>query len=196
MDQNADTYTLGVLENNDVQDKQKDEVRYLDINYYSNINNNLFVTKERRNLSDEERIKIQHGIIMHGIFEKIKYFSDIDNVVNQFCADGIIEDKQRIYSYIEEIRNSELAYLFKENNGYEIFNEIEIFDYDKKRNIRIDRLMLKDNHAIIIDYKFGKFNERYNNQIQNYISIIKKMGYKDVLGYLIYFPDCKCIKVD
>ena len=56
--------------------------------------------------------------------------------------------------------------------------------------------MLKDNHAIIIDYKFGKFNERYNNQIQNYISIIKKMGYKDVLGYLIYFPDCKCIKVD
>ena len=196
MEQNADTYTLGVLENNDVQDKQKDEVRYLDINYYSNINNNLFVTKERRNLSDEERIKIQHGIIMHGIFEKIKYFSDIDNVVNQFCADGIIEDKQRIYSYIEEIRNSELAYLFKENNGYEIFNEIEIFDYDKKRNIRIDRLMLKDNHAIIIDYKFGKYNEKYNNQIQNYISIIKKMGYKDVLGYLIYFPDCKCIKVD
>ena len=56
--------------------------------------------------------------------------------------------------------------------------------------------MIKDNHAIIIDYKFGKINKIYENQIRNYISVVKNMGYENVDGYLLYFPDCNCIKVN
>ena len=56
--------------------------------------------------------------------------------------------------------------------------------------------MIKDNHAIIIDYKFGKINDKYEKQIRNYISVVKNMGYENVDGYLLYFPDCNCIKVN
>ena len=133
---------------------------------------------------------------MHKIFENIKYFSDIDRVVNQFCSDGIIEDKNLIYEYIDEIRNSDVSTFFDDDNGFKVYNEIEIFNRVKKHNIRCDRLMIKDNHAIIIDYKFGKINKIYENQIRNYISVVKNMGYENVDGYLLYFPDCKCIKVN
>lgn len=132
---------------------------------------------------------------MHRIFEKIRFFSDIDSVVNQFFTDGIIDDKQQIYNYIEKLKNSDVYRYFDEDNGFEIFNEIEIFDSEKKRNIRCDRLMLKENNAIIIDYKFGKQYEKYNKQIENYVSVIKNTGYDNVEGYLLYFPECKCIKV-
>ena len=83
------------------------------------------------------------------------------------------------------------------HGDYQRAEEIQsIFNRVKKRNIRCDRLMIKDNHAIIIDYKFGKINEEYEDQIRNYISVVKNMGYENVDGYLLYFPDCNCIKVN
>ena len=141
-------------------------------------------------------LKIKHGIIMHKIFENIKYFSDIDRVVNQFCSDGIIEDKNLIYEYIDEIRNSDVSTFFDDDNGFKVYNEIEIFDSIDNCIVRLDRLMIKDNHAIIIDYKFGKINKIYENKIRHYISVVKNMGYENVDGYLLYFPDCNCIKVN
>ena len=101
-----------------------------------------------------------------------------------------------IYEYIDEIRNSDVSTFFDDDNGFKVYNEIEIFNRVKKRNIRCDRLMIKDNHAIIIDYKFGKINEEYEDQIRKYISVVKNMGYENVDGYLLYFPDCNCIKVN
>lgn len=195
MTQNADTFTLGTLTDTEADSKNDDMCNYIEVNYQNDISNNLFINDVRDDLSEDEKTKIQHGIIMHRIFEKIRFFSDIDSVVNQFFTDGIIDDKQQIYNYIEKLKNSDVYRYFDEDNGFEVFNEIEIFDSEKKRNIRCDRLMLKENNAIIIDYKFGKQYEKYNKQIENYVSVIKNTGYDNVEGYLLYFPECKCIKV-
>ena len=200
MNINLDTYTCGELveikDDNKNNNKESEVFNYIDINYKNNIDNNLFVKKGQSTLTEEERLKIKHGIIMHKIFENIKYFSDIDRVVNQFCSDGIIEDKNLIYEYIDEIRNSDVSTFFDDDNGFKVYNEIEIFNSIDDCINRCDRLMIKDNHAIIIDYKFGKINKIYENQIRNYISVVKNMGYENVDGYLLYFPDCNCIKVN
>ena len=40
--------------------------------------------------------------------------------------------------------------------------------------------------VIIIDYKFGEENKGYKDQVNEYVDLIKKMGYKNVEGYLWY----------
>ena len=38
----------------------------------------------------------------------------------------------------------------------------------------------------IIDYKFGHLDKRYYSQIQGYLSLLQRMGYREVKGWLCY----------
>ena len=52
---------------------------------------------------------------------------------------------------------------------------------------RPDRVLLKDGKVTVIDYKFGEqTSKRYHRQMENYIKLIKAMGYVDVKAYLWY----------
>jgi hypothetical protein len=66
---------------------------------------------------------------------------------------------------------------------------------DDKQELRPDRVMIKGNRVIILDYKFGKQNEKYIDQINKYIHLFKQMGYNDVHGYIWYAQDKMMIKV-
>ena len=61
---------------------------------------------------------------------------------------------------------------------------------------RPDRIIIKDNNGepvvSVVDYKFGEYNPdsashgKYLRQVKNYVSLIKKIGYSNVMGYLWY----------
>ena len=53
-------------------------------------------------------------------------------------------------------------------------------------NKRPDRIVMVNDKVIIIDYKFGEENKKYKNQVKEYADLVKKMGYKNVEGYLWY----------
>jgi hypothetical protein len=46
--------------------------------------------------------------------------------------------------------------------------------------------MVKDNEAIVIDYKFGKEREEYYDQVKNYMELLKAIGYTNVKGFVWY----------
>ena len=51
---------------------------------------------------------------------------------------------------------------------------------------RPDRVMIKEKHAIVIDYKFGnKESSKYIEQIQQYIQKLQEIGYTSE-GYIVY----------
>ena len=41
----------------------------------------------------------------------------------------------------------------------------------------------------VIDYKFGKPEEKYRRQVGRYVNLYKKMGYQKVEGYIWYLED-------
>ena len=49
-----------------------------------------------------------------------------------------------------------------------------------------DRLLIKDNKVVIVDYKTGEIDIKHNNQIINYADALTQMGYKNISKYLIY----------
>ena len=59
-------------------------------------------------------------------------------------------------------------------------------DGSEVRQRRMDRVMIRGNEAIVLDYKFGSPKREYVEQVQAYMEIMRAMGYADVRGYLWY----------
>ena len=60
---------------------------------------------------------------------------------------------------------------------------------------RPDRVILKDDKAIIVDFKFGLEKTDYINQVRNYRKLLTEMGYKNVEAFLWYVDINKVITV-
>jgi len=60
---------------------------------------------------------------------------------------------------------------------------------------RPDRVILKDDKAIIVDFKFGLEKPGYMNQVRNYRKLMNEMGYIKVEAYLWYVDVNKVITI-
>ena len=46
--------------------------------------------------------------------------------------------------------------------------------------------MIKDNEAVVVDYKFGKERQEYDIQVRDYMQLLSAIGYTNVKGYVWY----------
>ena len=66
-----------------------------------------------------------------------------------------------------------------------VLNETSLIDSDGQI-YRPDRVMIRDGKVVIIDYKFGEHDPRYERQLKKYAGIWRRMGHEDVSAYLWY----------
>lgn len=55
--------------------------------------------------------------------------------------------------------------------------------------------MMKDGQVVVVDFKFGKENSKYNKQVKSYMQLLAQMGYKNITGYLWYVDEERIVKV-
>ena len=60
---------------------------------------------------------------------------------------------------------------------------------------RIDRLMIREGKAIVVDFKTGEKTKADQKQVMEYMDILKKMDFKFVEGYLLYTRDHEVISL-
>ena len=81
------------------------------------------------------------------------------------------------------------------SGNYHVLNEQQVLD-PSMNFIRPDRVMIKDNEVVVVDYKFGESIEsKYVKQVQRYANSIRNMGYANVRGYLFYVKLHKVVEV-
>lgn len=53
--------------------------------------------------------------------------------------------------------------------------------------------MMRDDEIVVIDFKFGKPDIRYNKQVKGYMQLLARMGYppEKMQGYLWYVEEEK-----
>jgi RecB family exonuclease len=51
---------------------------------------------------------------------------------------------------------------------------------------RPDRIVFLDDEVMVLDYKTGQPNEKYQKQIDQYMHLLAEMGYRNVQGRLLY----------
>jgi hypothetical protein len=60
---------------------------------------------------------------------------------------------------------------------------------------RIDRLLIRDKKAIIIDFKTGEPSKGDQKQVQDYMAILRKMNFTTIEGFLLYLKDGSILSV-
>ena len=71
-------------------------------------------------------------------------------------------------------------------------NEMDILirDADVNKIMRPDRYAELDDKVMLIDYKTGKHDERYNEKMKDYIFALQDLGIKkNIEAYLIYIGE-------
>lgn len=151
------------------------------------------------NLRDSESVK--WGVLMHRLFERILRRSDVDAAVQSLVKNGEIDDEKQ--SMMLEIIGRVMKHSVTGSwysDDYTVINEAEIYDSDRQRIFRPDRLMLDEisKTAVVVDYKFGEKTDElhvgYCRQVLNYMTLIDKMGYTPQ-GYILYVKDMQVDEV-
>ncbi|QCE41308.1 UvrD-helicase domain-containing protein [Psychroserpens sp. NJDZ02] len=147
------------------------------------------ITKSGFLWDTDQQDAIEKGNLIHDIMSEIKTKDDVDNVIKDYLLSGIINKEQAVLltkTVKAIITHPEIKSYYTEN--YTIYNERDIIS-KSGAIIRPDRLMIKDNDAIIIDYKTGLSDPKYQEQLENYADILKEMNYNVSKKILIYIND-------
>jgi len=60
---------------------------------------------------------------------------------------------------------------------------------------RPDRIILRNDRTVLIDFKFGEENPHYAGQLREYREILLKMGYKNIDSFIWYVDNNKIVTV-
>lgn len=147
--------------------------------------------------SPSERLApLQHGKVMHELFSNIFVNNDIDVAIQKLVVDGLIERSQQaeISIKIKEILNAEP---FKDwfSGSWRIKNEASILT-PEGHNYRPDRVMIKENDALVVDFKFGTELPSHLKQVARYMNLLNGMGYETTKGFVWYVDENRTIEVD
>lgn len=125
---------------------------------------------------------------MHLVMSGIRSKEDITATLDRLMIEGLIstvEKYNRIKKLVERaLAKPEIAEWF--DGSYRLYNECTILGDSKKKSRRPDRVMVKGDKAVVIDYKFGREDEKYIEQVNDYMELLRSIGYTDVRGYLWY----------
>jgi len=138
----------------------------------------------------------EYGTLMHEIISKVKSINDVESIVDSYYISGDLtaEEKVKTMDTISQFLNSSLVEDWY-SGDYRVLNETEILQ-PKGSFVRPDRIMIKGEEAIVIDYKFGKKEDKkYIRQVKYYMSQISKMGYENISGYICYVTLGKVVKI-
>lgn len=135
---------------------------------------------------------IDRGRLLHTLFASIKVLDDIDPAIDRLIAEGVIAEKETE----DDIRHlAHKAFSLPEvqdwySGKWRLFNECEIIwqENGKLKTRRPDRVMMHNGETLVVDFKFGKSNKKYNHQVQSYIDLLVRMGANpaSIKGYLWY----------
>ena len=145
---------------------------------------------------------LEVGKIMHYVLSQIEHTGQIQKVLNQCMAEGIITDHKLMDVVIKRLQkgfsNPKIAQWFSADN--QVFNECSITSINKETGepytLRPDRVIINGNQITVIDFKFGRPDTEHHTQVNTYKELMQTMyPDKQVEGYLWYIYSGKTEEV-
>ena len=133
--------------------------------------------------------KVRIGIFTHEILAKINAEKDVENTLEAYFLDGLItsEEKTAISERIFGIiKDEKYANYFVENQVVINEKDIMISENGESKIYRPDRLIDTGNGFIILDFKTGDEKEKHQLQIDEYQSVLEKLGKKVLKTEIVY----------
>ena len=144
------------------------------------------------------------GIEMHAILSQAVDADDITWRIDHSFEAGRLSAEQRdeLKQVVErEFQREQVKEWFTEWDVVRNENDILISRADASRDdktgtLRPDRVMIRGNRAVVVDYKFGmKQYESHRRKMADYMLLLKQMGYAEVEGYVWYLSMGEIVRV-
>lgn len=148
----------------------------------------------RQDFEEEQSKALSRGRKLHKLFEGISNIKDIHQRLVEGCEEGWIEEDEQIelkQAAEKLFRHQEIAALLEEDG--ELLSEREIL-LPTGDLLRPDRVVLKNNSTLVIDFKTGEHYTKNEQQLLQYQKVLHGMGYPSVQGFLLYLDKAEIIK--
>jgi ATP-dependent helicase/nuclease subunit A len=139
--------------------------------------------------------KINYGILVHKILSEINSESDVEKTISKYYFEGLFseDEKKNLEQEIQVLLSIPQMKTFF-SNEWTVKAEREIILPDGEV-LRPDRVLIKGNKAIVIDFKTGKESSSHIRQVDRYAEILTAMNYADVEKYLVYVNEKSVRKI-
>lgn len=135
---------------------------------------------------DDTRTRINYGIHMHAILSGIMYAPEMDDALTRMVQEGMITSAERpvLQGLLDDLLgDKQIRSWF--SPGWEVRTEVPVL-LPGGGESRMDRLLVKEKHAIVIDFKTGVPSASDQRQMQEYMTILTQMNFYPVEGFLLY----------
>ena len=137
----------------------------------------------------DQQQAIEFGNILHEIMSFIIVKEDSDFAIQKAIENGLITISQLdiFKDKVQQIiSNNELTDFF--NGQGLVYNEETILKNGYK-NLKPDRVVVFNNEVYLLDYKTGEKNQKHQNQINDYASVLQEMNYTIAKKVLVYIGE-------
>jgi ATP-dependent exoDNAse (exonuclease V) beta subunit len=137
------------------------------------------------------------GIRLHHIFERAHNVAELHQAIDDLVVDCVIDlsDSDMLHDNIQQAMLNPKVEEWFAGQWDDVKVEAEIIT--SGNSYRPDRVMIKGDRAVVVDYKFGSnISKSYNRQVERYMELLAKMGrYSNIEGYVWYISLGKVVMV-
>jgi len=146
----------------------------------------ILISKKKISVYDPEPPDTIYGTLFHEIASSIYTADTTENVVDNYIKKNKVDEsmRTRLINDINYFVTTSIEQGWFEEN-VETLNETELLLTDGSL-LRPDRVIIKKNEVLIIDYKTGTEEKHHLRQLESYAGVLKQMGYSNIKTILIY----------
>ncbi len=194
---NGRTFEYGQIQNLEKAVEDRDaglNLPQLYYKYWQQREHNSFIkinTSNYERWAEDKKQAIKHGLVIHDILSQISTATDWQKNQSKYLNALPEPDKTFIKQQIDDIlQHPQLKKYF--SGDFTVLNERSILIPQNKGTFtqkRPDRLLLKGNDIIIIDYKTGTALPKHTKQLDEYASLLDQLGFKVTKKALVYIGE-------
>lgn len=130
------------------------------------------------------------GVVLHDILSSVVSPEDLGPALKREQMAGKLSasEAQEAEKLLSQRIAAHPEWFPSDTAGYTILNEVSVYDA-QGREKRPDRVLLSEDRAIIVDFKFAKQDEAYRKQIERYAGLYRSLGYNVESAAIWYVED-------
>ncbi len=134
---------------------------------------------------------IVRGKLLHRLLSTIRTIDDIDDAIREMATLGVLThqtEPDSLKKFILKRLESPMTSAWFDGS-WELYNECSILSRNPDGTLlkkRPDRVMTRNGKTVVVDFKFGNPKPEYPQQVREYMALLKKMGHKDIQGFIWY----------
>ncbi|GAA5039763.1 DNA helicase [Marivirga lumbricoides] len=146
---------------------------------------------------DEGLSKTDIGIQVHNVFSKLTKLDNLPVLLKKLEAEGSLntDDYQKVVQLVEGNLQAKSPLIQWFSNDWEVKTEVPVLLPDGSL-IRLDRVLLKEKEARILDFKTGMKDVKDERQVSFYKKSLKNMGYSKVTAHIAYLNPLEIIEIN